>query len=163
MIIQCWRSTLQLGYKEPRWRKYRNECSSCHQTCKMKYDKFTILESLRNHDDDGNKNPTNLHIWQWKTVFLHPLHAHFSFFDILLTFSLFLRREMAKFLQLWGQRERTMTNVQFCLLMSKALVPVQFQDSFSSIMSLNNWKKWLQKGEGTFPDDVLAFVDVVFA
>ena len=60
------------------------------------------------------------------------------FFDILLTFSLFLRREMAKFLQLCGQRERAMTNVQFCLLMSKALVPVQFQDSFSSIMSLNN-------------------------
>ena len=42
-----------------------------------------ILGSLSNHDDDGNKNPTNLHIWQWKTVFLHALHVHFSFFDIL--------------------------------------------------------------------------------
>ena len=41
------------------------------------------IGSLSNHDDDDNKNPTNLHIWQWKTVFLHALHVHFSFFDIL--------------------------------------------------------------------------------
>ena len=44
------------------------------------------IGSLSNHDDDGNKNPTNLHIWEWKTVCLHALHAlhvHFSFFDIL--------------------------------------------------------------------------------
>ena len=32
---------------------------------------------------DGNKNPTNLYIWQRKTVFLHALHVHFSCFDIL--------------------------------------------------------------------------------
>ena len=51
------------------------------------------LEELSNHDDDGNKNPTNLHIWQWKTVFLHALRAHFSSFDILKTFSFFLRHE----------------------------------------------------------------------
>ena len=49
---------------------------------------------VSNHDDDVNKNPTNLHIWQLKTVFLHALHVHFSFFDILKTFSFFLRREM---------------------------------------------------------------------
>ena len=41
-----------------------------------------ILGNLRNHDDDGNKNPTNLHIWQWKTVFLYALHVHFSSFEI---------------------------------------------------------------------------------
>ena len=41
-----------------------------------------IIGSLSNHDDDGNKNPTNLHIWQWKTVPLHALHVHFSSFDI---------------------------------------------------------------------------------
>ena len=41
------------------------------------------LGSLSNHDDDGNKNPTNLHNWQWKTVVLHALHVHFSFFDSL--------------------------------------------------------------------------------
>ena len=27
------------------------------------------LGSLSNHDDDGNKNPINLHIWQWKQYF----------------------------------------------------------------------------------------------
>ena len=42
-----------------------------------------LVGSLSNHDDDGNKNPTNLHIWQWKTIFLHALHVHFSSFDIL--------------------------------------------------------------------------------
>ena len=57
--------------------------------------------SLSNHDDDGNKNPTNLHIWQWKTVFLHALHVHFSCFDILMTFSFFLRREMTCFAVVW--------------------------------------------------------------
>ena len=39
-----------------------------------------IRGSFSNHDDDGNKSPTNLHIWQWKTVFLHALHVHFSSF-----------------------------------------------------------------------------------
>jgi len=39
-----------------------------------------LLGSLSNHDDD-NKNPTNLHIWQWKIVFLHALHVHISFFS----------------------------------------------------------------------------------
>ena len=53
-----------------------------------------ILGSLRKHDDDGNKNLTNLHTWQWKTVFLHALHVHFSSFDILKTFSFFLRRDL---------------------------------------------------------------------
>ena len=48
------------------------------------------LGSLSNHDDDGNKNPTNLHIWQWKTVFLHALHVHVSSFDILKTLSFLL-------------------------------------------------------------------------
>ena len=57
--------------------------------------------SLSNHDDDGNKNPTNLHIWQWKPEFLHALHVHFSSFDILKTFSFFLRREMTCFAVVW--------------------------------------------------------------
>ena len=78
---------------------------------------------LSSHDDDGNKNPRNLHIWQWKTVFLHALHVHFSFFDILKTFSFFLRREMTCFAVVWTTWA-VMTNVQFCLLMSQALVPI---------------------------------------
>ena len=51
---------------------------------------FLNRELIKNHDDDGNKTPTNLHIWKWKTVFLHALHVHFSSFDILKTFSFFL-------------------------------------------------------------------------
>ena len=54
-----------------------------------------------NHNDDGNRNPTNLYIRQWKTVFVHALHEHISFFDILKTFSLFLRREMTLFAVVW--------------------------------------------------------------
>ena len=44
---------------------------------------WLLLGSLSNHDYDGNKNPTNLHNWRWKTVVLHALHVYFSFFDIL--------------------------------------------------------------------------------
>ena len=55
-------------------------------------------QAFSNHDDDGNKNPTNLHIWQWKTVFLH---VHASSFDILKTFSFFLRREMTCSAVVW--------------------------------------------------------------
>ena len=59
------------------------------------------LGSLSNHDDDGNKNPTNLYIWQWKTVFLHALHVHFSFFAFWKAFSFFLLREMTSFAVVW--------------------------------------------------------------
>ena len=63
-----------------------------------------VIRSLSNHDDNGNKNPTNLHIWQWKTLFLHALHVQFSSFDILKTFSFFLRREMTCFVVVWTTR-----------------------------------------------------------
>ena len=53
--------------------------------------------SSSNHDDDGNKNVTNLHIWQWKTIVVHALHVQFSFLYILQTFSLFPQREMTCF------------------------------------------------------------------
>ena len=71
------------------------------------------FESLSNHDVAGNKNPTNLHVWQWKTVLLHALHVLFFLF---LTFC---RRSRSLYdvkwdvLQLCGRREHLMTNVQF--------------------------------------------------
>ena len=40
---------------------------------------FLLWGSSSNHDDDGNNNVTNLHIWQWKTIVLHTSHVHFSF------------------------------------------------------------------------------------
>ena len=83
-------------------------------SCSNFYRLDLITGSLSNHDHDVNKNPTNLHIWQWKTVFLHALYVHF------LTF---LRRSRSFYdvkwpvLQLCGRRQHMMTNVQFCLLM----------------------------------------------
>ena len=61
----------------------------------------SVIRSSSNHDDDGNKNRTNLHIWQWKTGFLHALRVNFSSFDILKTFSFFLRSEMTCFAVVW--------------------------------------------------------------
>ena len=52
-------------------------------------------------DKTATKTPTNLHIWQWKTVFLHALHVHFSSFDILKTLSFCLWREMTCFAVVW--------------------------------------------------------------
>ena len=63
----------------------------------VRVDPFAIKELTSNHDHAGNKNVTNLHIWQWKTIVLHALHVHFSFFDILQKFSFFPRREMTCF------------------------------------------------------------------
>ena len=79
------------------------------------------IRSIRNHDDDGNKNVTNLHIWLWKTIVLHALHVQFSF----LTFRCCSRSSVKwPVLQLCGRRDHMMKNVQFCLLISEALVPV---------------------------------------
>ena len=81
-----------------------------------------ILGSLRNHDDDGNKDVTNLHIWLSETIVAHALHVQFSF----LTF----RRRSRSFcdvkwpvLQLCGRRDHMMTNVKFCLLIYEAALP----------------------------------------
>ena len=109
-----------------------------------------LLGNLNNHDVDGNKNPTNLHIWQWKTVFLHALHVHFLFFFLTLW-----RRSLSFYdvkrlvLQLCGRREHMIRNVQFCPLMLQAghnsrtvrthSLSTIFKHSLS-IMTLNNWK-----------------------
>ena len=101
-----------------------------------------IKGSLSNHDDDGNKNPTNLHIWQWKTVFLHALHVHFLSFDILKTFSFFLRHEMTCFAVVWTTWAYSWM-FNFVLLCSKRWFQFNsriVRTNFSSIMTLNNWK-----------------------
>ena len=90
---------------------------------------------------DGNKNPTNLHIWQWKTVFLHALHVHFSSFDILKTLSFFLWREMTCFAVVWT----TWAYDDKCSILSCPERWFQFNSwivkaHFSGIMTLNNWK-----------------------
>ena len=74
-------------------------CLRIRASCIVAHRAVTI-GSLSNHDD-SNINPTNLHIWQRKTVFLHALHVHFLSFDILLTFAFFLRRKMTCFGVVW--------------------------------------------------------------
>ena len=102
-----------------------------------------ILGSLSNRDDDGNTKPTSLHIWQWKTVFLHALHVHISCFDISQTLSFFLRREMTCFAVVWT----TWAYDDKCLILSSLCPKRWFQFNsrtvrthFSSIMTSNNWK-----------------------
>ena len=60
-----------------------------------------------------------------------------------------------------------MTNVQFCLLISEALVPINsriIRGHFANIMTLNKWEMIAEKRRlQTFSADVLVAVDVVFA
>ena len=109
----------------------------------LKANKLEWLGSLSNHDDDGNKNPTNLHIWQWKTVFLHALHVHFLSFDILKTLSFFLRREMTCFAVVWATRAYdNKCSILYSYVPSPGsnLIPGKLEHTFSSIMTLSNWK-----------------------
>ena len=90
----------------------------------------------------GNKTVTNLHIWRWKTIVLHALHVHFSFWAF--------RERTRSFhyvkwpvLQLCGWNEHMMTNFQFCFLPLKHWFQFNsriVRTQFSSIMTLNNWK-----------------------
>ena len=103
-----------------------------------------IFTSLSKHDDDGNKNPTNFHIWQWETVFLHALHVDFFlFFDILWTFSFFLRREMTSFagvLTTWAYDDKCSILSSYVPSACCNLIPGLVRSHFSSMMTLNNWK-----------------------
>ena len=100
-----------------------------------------ILGSLRNHDDNGNKNVTNLHIWQWKTIDLHALHVHFSLLDIPQTFSFFLRREMTCFAVVrttWAHDDEMFN---FVFLSLKRWIQFNswiLRTHFASIMTFNN-------------------------
>ena len=87
------------GYCQTKTTKQKNKIVA-ERRWPSKYH-WNTIGSLSNHDDDGNKNPTNLHIWKWKIVFLHALHVHISFFAFLKTFSFFLRREMTSFAVVW--------------------------------------------------------------
>ena len=90
------------------WQLWNGNCTTA-RNCSFQIWYAKTMGSLRgaklgsssNHDDDGNKNHTNLHIGQWKTVFLHALHVHLSSFDILKTFSFFQWREMTFFAVVW--------------------------------------------------------------
>ena len=123
------------------------------------------IESLSNHDDDGNKNPTNLHIWQGKTVsFARFARVYFIFwrFEDILVLSttwndlfccwvddLTIRWQMFNFVFLCPKRW-----FQF----NSRIV----RTYSSSMMTLNNWNMIAEMSSYIFSDDVLASVDVVF-
>ena len=100
--------------------------------------------SLSKHDHGGNKNVTNLHIWQWKTVVLHALHVQFSFLYISMLFSSFQRRETTCFAvvwKTWAYGENFQYFVSFFI--SQRLIPIDsqiFRIHFASIMTWNNWE-----------------------
>ena len=106
------------------------------------------IGSLRDHDDDDNKNVTNLNIWQWKTAVLHALHVHFSFLNISQTFSFFPRREMTCFADVWTTRaddDKIMSNF-ICLPLKRWF---QFNSRIlrtylASVMTLNNWEMFAE-------------------
>ena len=104
-------------------------------TLETSFGGYVILESLSNHDDNGNKNPTNLHIWQWKQYFctLCTCISH------LLTFSFFLWREMTFFAVVWT----TWAFDDKCSILSCPKRWFQFHSSevrtdFASVMTWNN-------------------------
>ena len=86
--------------------------------------------------------PHKFAYWQWKTVSLHALHVHFSSFDILKTFSFFLRREMTCFavvddVSIWWQMFNFVFLSPKCWFQFNSRIVTTH---FSNIMSLNNWK-----------------------
>ena len=121
-----------------------------------------IIGSLSNHDDDGNKDPTNLHIWQWKTA-LHSKRFARAFF-------IFWHFEDALVLsRTWNDLFCSCVDdvsIWWQMLNFVCLCPKRWfqfnsrivRPHFSSIMTLNIWKMVAE-----ISDDVLASVDVVFA
>ena len=138
------------------WTTYRGLLESAEFRCQLPvlhghfrtfaqalYAIVAVFGSLSKHDDDGNKNPANLHIWQWKIVFLHALHVHFSFFwhfvDVLVLSTtwndLFCR--CVDDVSVWWQ----MFNFVFsCPKRWFQFNSRTVRTHFLSIMSLNNWK-----------------------
>ena len=103
-----------------------------------------LLEAyLSNHDDNGNKNVTNLHIWRWKTIVLQALHEHFSFFgrfvDVLVLSTKWndLFCSCVDDVSIWWQ----MFNFVFLSLKRWFQFDSRtFRTHFASVMTLNNWE-----------------------
>ena len=55
---------------------------------------FSSMRGWVDDEDYGNKNATNLHIWQRKTIVLHALHVHSLFF--------YISKPATSCLQLWN-------------------------------------------------------------
>ena len=101
------------------------------------------LGSLSNHDDDGNENLTNLHIWQWKnSVFARFARAFFIFWHFVdvLVLSTTWNDQFCRCVDdvsIWWQM------FNFVFLCPKRWFQFNsriVRTHFSDIMTLNNWK-----------------------
>ena len=123
------------------------------------------IGSLSNHDDDGNKNVTNLHIWQWKNnTFARFARAFFIFWhfaDVLVLSTTWndLFCSCVDDVSIWWQM------FNFVFLSLKRWFQLNSRIVRTYFASVMTWiiEKWFQKREVTLSDDVLAAVDVVFA
>ena len=102
------------------------------------------IGSWSNHDDDSNKNPTNLHIWQWNwnSIFARFARAFFLFWhfeDVLVLSKTWndLFCSCVDDVSIWWQM------FNFVLLCPKRWFQFNsriVRTHFSNIMTLNNWK-----------------------
>jgi len=100
------------------------------------------VKRLTKHDDEGNKNVTNLHSWRWQKVVLHALHVYFSFLnifaDVLVLSTTWndLFRSCVDDVSIWWQ----MFNF-VCLSLKRwfQFNSRKVRTHFTSIMALKNW------------------------
>ena len=106
-----------------------------------------ILVSSSNYDDDSNKNPTNLHIWQWKIVFctLCTCISH------LLTF---WRRSRSFHHVKWSVSPvcvwTTRAYDNKCSILSSYLDCRIVRTDFASVTTLNNWEMIVETRSSIF-------------
>ena len=101
------------------------------------------IGSLSNHDDDGNKHATNLHIWQWKTRFARAYFIFWHFEHVLVLSTTW----NDLFFSCVDDMSISWQMFNFVLLSQKRWFQFNsriVRTHFSSKMTLNNWK-WLQK------------------
>ena len=98
-----------------------------------------VLGSLRNHKDDSNKNPTNLHIWQWKQYFCMLCICIFHLL-------IFWRRSCSFYDMKWPVLQ--LCGIWWQMFNFVCLCPQRWfqfnsrivKTHFLSILTLNNWK-----------------------
>ena len=106
---------------------------------------LTVFRELKQPRGQRQQKPHKFAYLIMKNSSLHALHVHFSSFDILKTFSFFLRREMTCFAVVWTTRaydDKSSINF-FVFLCPKRWFQFNswiVRTNFSSIMTLNNWQ-----------------------
>ena len=104
--------------------------------------RYNVLGKLSNQDDDGNKNPIDFRIWQWKKVFARLAHAFFFFWRF---------EDVLVFTTTWNELFCSCVDdvsIWWQMLIFLFLCPKRWfqfisrivKTHFSSIMTLSHWK-----------------------